>query len=150
MRELMGYLVARNGGEDTAACAVAGIPGRILRRHLCRQFVRKRFLRKADRAGHAWTADRAWIDESIGAGSAIGQAPGTTYSPTDTSRADAVLTDDVRAAGVRTGSPITIIYSRETFVDDAIAEIAGAVPDLSPFDCGARAGQAAIAGARRT
>jgi hypothetical protein len=70
MRELMGHLVARNGGEDTAAHMVAGFPQRILRGHPCRQ--------------------------------------------------------------------------------DAIEEIAGAIPDLSLFDCGSRAGQAASAGARRT
>jgi hypothetical protein len=34
MRELMGYLVARNGGEDAAARMVAGIPQRMLRGHL--------------------------------------------------------------------------------------------------------------------
>jgi hypothetical protein len=144
MRELMGYLVARNGGEDTAARMVAGIPQRILRGHLCRQFLCQRFRRKEDRADHAW------INEPIGAGIAIGQAPGITHSPTDTSQTDAIVTDDIQADSVVAGSPITTIYSREAFMDDAIEEIAGAIPDLSLFDCGSRAGQAASGGARRT
>src|ERR1700751_5285158 len=71
MRELMGYLVARNGGdEETAARMVAGIPQRILRGHLCRLFLRKRFLRREDQACHGW------INESISAGIAIGEVPG--------------------------------------------------------------------------
>jgi hypothetical protein len=142
MRELMGYLAARNGGEDTAARTVAGIPQRILRWHLYR-FLRNGLRRKGDRAGHARGPDQAWINQSIGAGIAIGPAPGITHSPTDTS-------DDMRADSVVTGSPITIVYSRETFTDDAIEEIAGAIPDLGLFDCGSRVGQAASRGARRT
>ena len=108
MRELMGHVVARNGGEATAARIrmVAGIPQRMLRRHL-----------------------------------AIGAAPGIAHSPTDTSQADTVLTDDIQAESLRTGGPITA---------NAIEDLAGAIPDLSLFDCGSRAGQAASAGARRT
>jgi hypothetical protein len=81
---------------------------------------------------------------------AIGAAPGIAHSPTDTSQADTVLTDDIQAESVRTGGPITTIYSGKTFMDDAIEDLAGAIPDLRLFDCGSRAGQAASAGARRT
>jgi hypothetical protein len=115
MRELMGYLVARNGGEAAAARMVACFPQRMLRGHL-----------------------------------AIGAAPGIAHSPTDTSQADAIGTDGAQAESVRTGSPIAIVYSGDSFMDDAIEDIAGAIPDLSLFDRGSRAGQAASAGARRT
>jgi hypothetical protein len=53
------------------------------------------------------------------------------------------------ALSVRTGSPIRIVYSGETFTDDAREEVAGAIPDLGVLDRGSQAGQATGHGARR-
>jgi hypothetical protein len=64
--------------------------------------------------------------------------------------ADIFLTDSILTDSVRTSSPITIVYSREHFTDDAVEEVSGATPDLGVFDCGSRAGPAASEGARRT
>jgi hypothetical protein len=127
MRELIGYLVARSGAEDAAARMAAEIPARIpCRQFVCRGLLCKQFRCRGDR------------------GLGIIQAPADNH-PTNNIRTDNILADCVR-----TGSPITIFYSREDLSDDAIAEIAGAIPDPSVFDCGSRAGPAAGEGARRT
>jgi hypothetical protein len=122
MRELIGYLVASGGAEDAAAWMAAGISQRVL----CRQFVCKHFL----------------CEQVI--------RRQVTHARTDTVPTNSILTDNVLTDSVGTGSPITIIYSRESFADDAIEEIASAIPDPSVFDCGSRAAQAAGGGARRT
>jgi hypothetical protein len=142
MRELIGYLVACRGAEDAVARMTAGIPQRIL----SKQFICKQFLCKESPAGRALIGQ-----ESISSGTTFGKATGITHTPTDNILilADRVLTDSVRTDSARTGSPITIVYSRENFTGDAVEEPAGAIPDLSVFDCGFQAGRAAGAGARR-
>jgi hypothetical protein len=130
MRELIGYLVACRGAEHAAARMAADIPQRFLRK----QFLCEPFLCKGDRADHALIDD-----ESISAGIAIGKAPSVLHT----------LTDNILTEGVRTGSPIRIVYSRENFTDDAREEVAGAIPDLGVLDRGSQAGQATGQGARR-
>jgi hypothetical protein len=110
MRELIGYLVACRGAEEVDVWTAAGIP--------------QRFLCKDDRADHALIDD-----ESIAAGSAIGEAPSIARTLTDDILTDRGLTDSVG-----TGSPITIIYARENFTDDAVAEIARAIPGFGVLD----------------
>jgi hypothetical protein len=127
MRELIGYLVARGGAEDAAARMAAGISQRIPGR----QFVCRHFLCKQ-------------VDI------AIGETPGITRAPAGSASTDGILTANIRTGSSGTSSPITIIYCRENFTDHAIEGTTAAIPDLSVFDCGSRAAQAASAGARRT
>jgi hypothetical protein len=110
MRELIEYLVARGGAEAAEARMAAGTH---------HQFLCTQFPRKEDRSGHALIEG-----ESIGAGVAIGKAPGIVRTP-----ADSVLT-----GSVLTNSPIIIVYPRARFTDDAVEEIAGAIPDFDLLD----------------
>jgi hypothetical protein len=135
MRQLIGYLVAFRGAEDAAARMAAGNSLRLL----CKHFPRKKWKQRLCKGGHTRIDDK-----SIGAGIAIGKASSITHAPTGS-----VLTDKVLADSAPTSSPITIVYARENFADEAVEEIAGTVPDLGVFDCGSQAGQAAGAGARR-
>jgi hypothetical protein len=76
--------------------------------------ISQQFLCKEDRAERV----RALFgDDSIGESFAIGQ---TAISDT--------------ADSARTGSPITIIYARESFTDDAVDETAGATPSFGVLD----------------
>jgi hypothetical protein len=74
----------------------------------------QKFLRNEDRAYRA----RALIDdESIGARIAIGKI---------------AISDTIRS--VLTGSPTITIYARENFMNDAVEEIAGAIPGFGVLD----------------
>jgi hypothetical protein len=120
MRELNGYLVACRGAEAAAARMAVGIP---------RSFLCKQFLRKEERADYV-LIDHALIDEeSIGACIAIGKASSITHTLTNNNLIDRALTDSVR-----TSSPITIIYARENLTDDAVEEIARAIPAFGALD----------------
>jgi hypothetical protein len=115
MGELIGYLVACRGAEQVAARMAAGGP----QQFQCRQFLRKRLLRKADRTDHALIGE-----ESIGTDIAFGKAP-TIARP---------MTDDILTDGVRSGSPISVFYAGENFTDDAVEEVAGAMPGFGVID----------------
>jgi len=150
MRELIGYLVARKGAGGADARTVARIP----QQFLCNQFLCKKLLREDDRADHA-LIDRAMIDydlidalikdeECIGTDIAIGRTPSVARTPTGNDLTDGILTDGAWTNGAwangawadstRSGSPITIIYAREKFTDDAVEEIARAIPFFGVFD----------------
>lgn len=88
----------------------------------------QRFLCKEDRA---YRVHAPIDDESIGVDVAIGKT---------------AISDTIRSA--RTGSPITIIYA-ENCADDALDEIAGAIPGFGVLDRGSRECQATGKGARR-
>ena len=113
MREMIGHLVARRGAEEAGVRTNAPAPRR------CKQFLYAQLLRKEDRADDALIDDKS-IDASI----VIGKAPSIVH----------FLTDGARADSARTGSPITIVYAREIYTDDAIEEIAGAIPGFGVFD----------------
>jgi hypothetical protein len=143
MRELIGYLDAFKGAGGADARTAAVIP----QQFLCNQFLCKKLLRKDDRAHHA-LIDRAMIDhdvidalikdeEWIGADIAIGRVPSVARTPTGNDLIDGILTHRAwapRADSARNGSPITIFYAREKFTDDAVEEIARAIPCFGVFD----------------
>jgi len=140
MRELIGYLVARKGAGGADARTVARIP----QQFLCNQFLCKKLLREDDRADHA-LIDRAMIDydlidalikdeECIGTDIAIGRTPSVARTPTGNDLTDGAWTNGAWADSTRSGSPITIIYAREKFTDDAVEEIARAIPFFGVFD----------------
>jgi hypothetical protein len=93
MRELIGYLVAWGGAEQTVARRAAGA----LQQFQCKQ------LRRKDRA-YPTVLD----GESIGTDIALGNSPPP-------------MTDDMLTNRVRGGSPITVFYAGENFTDDAAA-----------------------------
>jgi hypothetical protein len=109
MRELIEYLVARGGAGAAEARMAAGTH---------HQFLCTPFLRKEDGSDHAL------IDDASISGIAIGKAPGIALT-----LADGALTDSVR-----TGGPITIVYPRARFTDDAVEEIADTIPDFDLLD----------------
>ena len=140
MRELIGYLVACKGAGGADARTVARISQRFRRN----QFLCKNLLRKDDRADHA-LIDHAMIDhdmidplikdeEWIGADIAIGRMPSVTRTSTGNDLTDGILTDRAGAGSSLSGSLITIIYAREKFTDDAVEEIARAIPCFGVFD----------------
>jgi hypothetical protein len=103
MRELVGYLAARGGGEQTVARRAAGA----LQQFQCNQLWRK------DRAYPA-----ALDGESIGTDIALGKGPASASA----------ITDDILTHRVRSGSPITVFYAGENFTGDAAA---GAIPGFA-------------------
>ena len=93
MRELIGYLVAWGGAEQTVARRAAGA----LQQFQCK-------LRRKDRAY------RTVLDgESSGTDIALGNSPPP-------------MTDDMLTNRVRSGGPITVFYAGENFTDDAVAD----------------------------
>jgi hypothetical protein len=94
MRELIGYLVAWDGAEQTVARRAAG----------ARQQLQCKQLRRKDRA-YPTVLD----GESSGTDIALGNSPPP-------------MTDDMLTNRVRSGGPITVFYAGENFTDDAVAD----------------------------
>jgi hypothetical protein len=113
MRKLSGYLVAGKGAEQAAARGAVGIHRRFPSKHFLSELL-------------PCQRHRAHRDQVTSHGRQMGA--GIAFGST------LVATESHPPDSTPTGTPITNIYAGEKFAEDAIEEIAGAVPGFGVFD----------------
>jgi len=123
MRELSGYLVAGRGAERAVLRGAVGIHRRFPSKQLLsEQLLCKRHLCKRHRAHRDHVTSHGG---QMGADFAFARI---TFGST------LVLTESLPPDSAPTRTPITNIYAGEKFAEDAIEEIAGAIPGFGMFD----------------